>query len=98
MDLFEEKRVNPMLISEMREAFDSEDYIYEIKWDGIRCITYLDESSTDMRNKRNKMMIPILPELAELQYYRLRLYYKDRDITNLPLIERKRIYRLLSLR
>jgi bifunctional non-homologous end joining protein LigD len=66
MDLFEENRVDPMLISEMRVTFDFEDYIFEIKGDGIRCITYLDESSANMHNKRNKMMIPILQELAEL--------------------------------
>ena len=54
-----------MLISEMKEAFNSPDYIYEIKWDGIRCISFLDES-TDMRNKRNKLMIPLFPELTNL--------------------------------
>ena len=54
MDIFDEKNISPMLISEMKEAFNSPDYIYEIKWDGIRCISFLDES-TDMRNKRNKL-------------------------------------------
>ena len=139
MDIFASKDIKPMLISEMKDAFDSSEYIYEIKWDGIRCISYLDERSTDMRNKRNKMMIPILPELAELHKQvkvkcildhelvilknsipdfreiqkrsvmtkslkiQLRadrlpasiiafdiLYYKDRDITDLPIIERKK--------
>jgi ATP-dependent DNA ligase len=44
MDIFDEKGIKPMLISEMKEAFDSPDYIYEIKLDGIRCIAYLDKS------------------------------------------------------
>ncbi len=139
MDLFEGKNVKPMLIYEMKEPFDSEDYLFEIKWDGIRCISYLDEDSTDIRNKTNKMMLPIFPELAELHKqvkercildhelvvlkngmpdfneilrrtgmtkalkiqlsanrlpasiiaYDI-LYYKDRDITNLPITERKK--------
>jgi ATP-dependent DNA ligase len=66
MDLFDKKNIKPMLIYEMKEAFDSEDFLYEIKWDGIRVITYIDENSVDIRNKKNKMMLPTLPELAEL--------------------------------
>lgn len=33
----------------MQDAFDSEDYIFELKLDGIRCIAYLDKDSTDLR-------------------------------------------------
>ena len=54
MDIFESKGIKPMLISEQREAFNSSDWIYEIKLDGIRCIAYLDENGTDLRNKRDK--------------------------------------------
>ncbi len=54
-----------MLIAEMREPFDSPDFIYEIKWDGIRCVSYLD-TETDIRNKRNKLIAPIFPELQYL--------------------------------
>lgn len=127
-----------MLISEMVEPFDSPNFIYEIKWDGIRTLSFLD-SKTDMRNKRNKLMIPIFPELESLykqvktkciidhellvlkngipDFYEVQkralmsnafkiklsadkypasviaydiLYYKDKDITMLPLIERKK--------
>lgn len=65
-DIFFEKNIKPMLITEQREAFDSEEYIYEIKLDGIRCIAYLDENETDLRNKRNKKLLPHVPELAEI--------------------------------
>lgn len=139
MDIFDKKDISPMLISEMQDPFDSEDYIYEIKWDGIRCVSYLDENATDMRNKRNKLMIPLLPELEDLHkqarvkcildhellvlkngapdFYEIQkralmvnpfkiklsadkypasiiaydiLYYKNKDITGLPIIERKK--------
>ncbi|ADL06161.1 DNA ligase [Lacrimispora saccharolytica] len=138
MDLFDLKNVSPMLISEMADPFDSPDHIFEIKWDGIRCISFLN-TETDMRNKRNKLMIPIFPELANLHkqvkekcildhellvikngipdFYEVQnralrtnsfkiklaadrypasiiaydiLYYKDKDITMLPLMERKK--------
>ena len=53
-DLFEEKTIKPMLIGEMTEAFDSDDFIYELKPHGERCIAYLDPSiGTELRNKRN---------------------------------------------
>ena len=34
-DLFDEKNISPMLLNEVKEPFDSEDYIYELKLDGI---------------------------------------------------------------
>lgn len=138
MDIFDSRSASPMLIQEIGEAFDSEDYLYEIKWDGIRCLSYLG-ADTDMRNKRNKLMVPIFPELESLyrqvkvrcildhelvvlkngvpDFYEVQsrvlmsnpfkiklsvnkypasiiafdiLYYKDRDITMLPLTERRK--------
>ncbi|MDR7811306.1 ATP-dependent DNA ligase [Lacrimispora sp.] len=138
MDIFESRNISPMLISEMVEPFDSPNFIYEIKWDGIRTLSFLD-TKTDMRNKRNKLMIPIFPELEGLyrqvktkciidhellvlkngipDFYEVQkralmsnsfkiklaadkypasviaydiLYYKDKDITMLPLMERKK--------
>lgn len=138
MGMFEDKNISPMLITEMMDPFNDENYIYEIKWDGIRCISYLD-NYTEMRNKRNKVMIPIFPELIDLykqvnhkciidhellvlkngipDFYEVQkralmsnpfkiklasdkypasiiaydiLYYKDKDITMLPLMERKK--------
>ncbi|ADL04018.1 DNA ligase [Lacrimispora saccharolytica] len=138
MDIFDIKKISPMLISEMMDPFDSPDYIYEIKWDGIRCVSYLG-TDTDIRNKRNKLMAPLFPELKNLHaqvktkcildhellvlkngvpdFYEVQkralmansfkiklaadrypasiiaydiLYYKDKDITMLPLMERKK--------
>ena len=34
-DLFEQKSIAPMLIGASGEAFDSPDYIYELKLDGV---------------------------------------------------------------
>ncbi len=41
-------------------------FIYEIKWDGIRCIAYIDDQSTDLRNKRNMSLLSRFPELESL--------------------------------
>jgi DNA ligase D-like protein (predicted ligase) len=68
MDLFEEKNIKPMLISEMTDPFNDSDWIYELKLDGIRCIAYLDKD-TELRNKRNDRLLPKVPELTGLYQY-----------------------------
>lgn len=66
-DIFDAKEIKPMLIGEMIEAFDSPDYIFELKLDGERCIAYLDpKTGTELRNKRNMKMLSKVPELSEI--------------------------------
>ncbi|MCB2292373.1 DNA ligase [Clostridium algoriphilum] len=66
MDLFESKNIKPMLIGEMQDAFDSPEYIFELKLDGERCIAYLDNDVTELRNKRNMRMLVKVPELTNI--------------------------------
>lgn len=66
-DLFTDKNIKPMLIADEKDAFDSPDYLYELKLDGERCIAYLDAAfGTELRNKRNVKMLSKVPELADL--------------------------------
>ena len=66
-DLFTEKTIKPMLIGETSNAFDSPDYIFELKLDGERCIAYLDPAKdTEFRNKRNMKMLQKVPELSKI--------------------------------
>lgn len=65
-DLWESKTVKPMLIGAEGEPFDSEDFLYELKLDGERCIAYLDMDRTILKNKRNVLMLPKVPELSEI--------------------------------
>ena len=66
-DPFADKNIKPMVIGEEGEAFDSQDYLYELKLDGEQCLAYLDpETGTDLRNKRNIRMLPKVPELSEI--------------------------------
>lgn len=56
-----------MLIGADSPAFDDPGYIFETKWDGERCIAYLDPSAgTELRNKRNDHMLIKVPELSHL--------------------------------
>lgn len=65
-DLFQDKGIKPMLIGAEGDAFDSDDYLYELKLDGERCIAYLDAEGTDLRNKRNIKMLTKVPELSQI--------------------------------
>ncbi len=66
MDLFENKNIKPMLIGVEKEPFDDSEFIYELKLDGERCIAYLSEEGTELRNKRNIKMLPKVPELSNI--------------------------------
>lgn len=67
MDLFTEKHIEPMLIAENVPPFEDPEWLYELKWDGERCIAYLDpKEGTELRNKRNVKMLPKVPELSDI--------------------------------
>ena len=68
MSLFDEKHVDPMLIGSSSGPFDNDGFVYEFKWDGERCIAYIDPETgmTEIRNKRHMKMLPKVPELKNL--------------------------------
>jgi len=66
MSIFDDKNIKPMLLGEIDKPFDSSDYIFELKLDGIRCLMYLDQNETQMRNKRNLNVNNIYPELKDI--------------------------------
>lgn len=67
MDIFEAKSIKPMLIGKESAPFDDPNYLYELKWDGERCLAYVDpKNGTELRNKRNVRMLPKVPELEPI--------------------------------
>ncbi|WP_312281037.1 RNA ligase family protein [Oscillibacter sp.] len=66
IDLFEQKGIHPMLISEMQEPFDDPNFIYELKLDGERCVAYLDGNGTVLQNKRALKLNARFPELIAI--------------------------------
>lgn len=65
MDLFHDRSAVPMLIAQMQSPFDHENWIYELKLDGFRCIAYLDDG-VDLRNKRKMKVLGNFPELGRI--------------------------------
>ena len=46
-------------------SFDAPDFIYEVKWDGYRCLAYLDDS-TFLQSRNLRDLTPVFPELTDL--------------------------------
>ena len=65
-DAFEDKRLSPMLIGTSGTPFDSADYMFELKFDGVRCLAYVQPGAAQLRNKRNLNVTATYPELDSL--------------------------------
>lgn len=68
-NVFDKREASPMLIAEQSNPFDDRNYLYEIKFDGIRSLVYIDKNFTDLRNKRNKEINIHYPELNDLHKF-----------------------------
>lgn len=71
-DMFTIKQVRPMQMTTIPDAFDAKEYSFALMQDGIRCIAFLDENSTELRSARNMRLLPLFPELSSLHYAAMR--------------------------
>jgi DNA ligase D-like protein (predicted ligase)/DNA ligase D-like protein (predicted 3'-phosphoesterase) len=55
----------PMLARTAEKPFNDSEWIFEVKWDGIRAIAYVGEE-TNLKSRNNKELISKFPELKEL--------------------------------
>ena len=129
----------PMLLSEKEKPFNNKNYIYEIKFDGIRALVYINDKEITIKSRNGIILNNIYPELLNLKnmtketcifdgeivlmennkqsFFRLMerfkiknknkaitlkekypvtfvcfdILYKNKDLTDLPLIKRKKI-------
>ena len=64
--MFKEKNIHPMLLSEIPFNF-SDDYLYEIKFDGIRAIIYASPKSITIKTRNNIDVTHLFPELFSIK-------------------------------
>ena len=60
--------LKPMLLSEENEPFNSDDYLYEVKFDGIRALIEIDKNKITIKSRNNTFLNNIFPELNNLKY------------------------------
>lgn len=63
-----DEKIPPML-AYFSEPFDSRKHIFEIKWDGTRCIVFLDGKKIRLQNRRLQNITYRYPELLNLNKY-----------------------------
>jgi len=55
--------IEPMLAQSRSDPFDSPDYSYEVKWDGIRAMVSVDEGKITIRSRAQRDITELFPEL-----------------------------------
>lgn len=62
--------IEPMLATLVDAPFDSDEWIYEVKWDGYRAVAFLNEGKVEMKSRNdksfNEKFYPIYDELSKL--------------------------------
>jgi ATP-dependent DNA ligase len=58
--------IKPMLAVESREPFDSDRHLFEIKWDGIRCLAFIENGRARLQSRESIDITAQFPELVGL--------------------------------
>lgn len=58
-------QIAPMLAT-LSEPFDDPDFLFEIKWDGLRCIAFIEGERQRLQSRNFKEFTPRFPEFATL--------------------------------
>ena len=62
--------LRPMLATLVNEPFDKEGWLYEIKWDGYRAVSFLNKNKVEIKSRNdksfNEKFYPVTRALAEL--------------------------------
>jgi len=59
--------IKPMLAVAAAEPFDSDDYLFEIKWDGIRCLAFVTDRTVRLQSRELVEITAQFPELERLR-------------------------------
>ena len=65
MTLLDERNIRPML-AQTADPFDSEQHVFEPKWDGMRCIAYLKDRKVEFQNRNLTLITKSYPELETI--------------------------------
>jgi ATP-dependent DNA ligase len=58
--------IAPMLPGGTSEPFDSPDYVFEVRWDGVRALAFVEAGSYHLQDQSGRNISELFPELSEL--------------------------------
>ena len=67
MNLWNNDKFTPMLLQEINKPFNNKDYLYEIKYDGIRACIIVSKDIFKIINRHHEDITYIYPELKNIQ-------------------------------
>lgn len=68
MNIWQDKNWVPMLLKEIPKPFDSKDYIFEIKFDGIRAVIFASSKKVIVQTRNKQDVSHLFPELQQIKY------------------------------
>ena len=63
------RRIKPMLAKLTRHPFDSPEYIYELKWDGMRSLAFIEHGELKLVSRNGRNVTSQFLELANMLEY-----------------------------
>jgi len=67
MSLWTNREWHPMLLKEVDEPFDSKEYIYEMKYDGIRALCFVNKKEITFLSRNGVDLTYLYPELENIK-------------------------------
>lgn len=58
--------IKPMLLTAVRQPFDNPEYVFQVKWDGIRLLSFVEQGEVRLQNRQLRDRTGYYPELLSL--------------------------------
>lgn len=65
-------KIKPMLAHPFEKAFDSKDWVFEVKWDGVRAILYKNDNNIKIQSRNGNDITKLYPEIVNMMKTSLR--------------------------
>src|SRR5207245_5674899 len=62
MTLFQERPIKPMM-AKTGQPFDSDNHFFELKWDGLRALLFLQDGKLELQNRNLRDVTASYPEI-----------------------------------
>ncbi len=67
MSIWTNRNWTPMLLQEIPKPFNSKDYLYELKFDGIRAVIFVNKREIKIQSRNQQDLTNLFPELQEIK-------------------------------